>query len=455
MGRRIVVFFAMVSVAWLSSVASADWVRFRGPNGTGVSESAVPTKFGLDQNLKWKLELPGKGVSSPIVVGDKVFVTCYSGYGITRGEGSIDDLKRHLLCIDRKSGQTAWQRTVDSVPEEDPYSGAGVPAHGYASHTPVSDGERVYVFYGKSGVVAYDLSGEKLWQKSVGTDSGRRQWGSAASPIIHGDLVIVNASDESETLFAFDKISGEEKWKSKADGYASTWGTPALAPGKEGTDVVLAVPGEIWAINADTGKLSWYAPGNDGASHSVVISDQVVYSIGGGRNGSSGVAVKTGGKGDTGDPLWKNNASGRFASPVVVDGRIYGVSKGIVSCFNAEDGKKVFQERLPATKSSAAQADRDPSESGRPDGREGGGRRGGRGGGGRGGQDYSSPIVAGGNIYYTSRSGSVYVFAAKAEFELIAQNDLSSDKSGFQATPAADGGQLFVRSHSNLYCFEE
>lgn len=459
MDRRIVAFASVLLTYCISSDASADWTRFRGPNGTGVSESAVPTEFGLDKNLKWKLELPGKGVSSPIVVGDKVFVTCYSGYGITRGEGSIDDLKRHLICVDRKSGQIAWKKTVDSVAQEDPYTGAGVPAHGYASHTPVSDGERVYVFYGKSGVVAYDLDGEKLWQKSVGTDSGQRRWGSAASPIIHGDIVIVNAADESESLVAFDKVTGEERWKSQADGYASTWGTPALATREDGTDVVLAVPGEIWALNADTGKLRWYAPGNDGASHSVVVLDQVLYSIGGGRGGSSGVAVKTGGKGDIGDPLWENNASGRFSSPVVHDGRIYGISRGIVSCFNAEDGKKVFQERLPKAKTSPKKTEGDKPESGAEAGRQNsgrgnrGGRRGGR--GGMGGQDYSSPIVAGGKIYYTSSSGNVYVFAAGSEFELIAQNNLSFDKSGFQATPAADNGQLFIRSHSHLYCFEE
>ena len=343
MDRRIVMFFAMVSVLWLSSVASADWTRFRGPNGTGISESAVPTEFGLEQNLKWKLELPGKGVSSPIVVGDKVFVTCYSGYGITRGEGSIEDLKRHLLCVDRKSGQIVWQKTVDSVPEEDPYTGAGVPAHGYASQTPVSDGERVYTFFGKSGVVAYDLDGEKLWQKSVGTDSGRQHWGSAASPIIYGDLVIVNASDEAESLFAFDKLTGEEKWKSHADGYASTWGTPALAPGKEGTDVVLAVPGEIWALNADTGKLRWYAPGNDGASHSVVILDQVAYSVGGGRSGSSGIAVKTGGEGDIGDPVWKNNASGGLVRPSLLTVESTASRKGLSHASTRKMARRCFR----------------------------------------------------------------------------------------------------------------
>lgn len=464
MNCRIVICAMMLSIIGFSTSSYADWVRFRGPNGTGISETAVPTEFGVKKNLKWKLKLPGKGVSSPIVVGDKVFVTCYSGYGIERDEGSVEDLKRHLVCVDRTSGEIVWEKTVDSVSEEDPYTGAGVPAHGYASHTPVSDGERVFVFYGKSGVVAYDLDGEKLWQQSVGTDSGRRRWGSAASPILHDDLVIVNASDESETLYAFDKATGEEKWKSQDEGYASTWGTPALAPGEDGMDVVLAVPGKIWGIDAKTGKIKWNAPGNEGASHSVVIADQVAYSIGGGRGGSSGIAIKIGGEGEIVDPVWKNNASGRFASPVVYEGHVYGISRGILSCFNAEDGKKVFQERLPKGKTTAAQPTDNQPEGGRGGAREGRGAgdgvgrgegRGGRGGRGRGNQDYSSPIIAGGNIYYTSGAGTVYVIAAKPEFELITMNDLSFDASGFQATPAADDGQLFLRSHSHLYCFGE
>lgn len=438
MDRCLVICFTIVSLIGLSNYSSADWPRFRGPNGTAVSESEVPTEFGEKKNMKWKLELPGKGVSSPIVVGDKVFVTAYSGYGVERGEGTIDDLKRHLICVDRNSGKILWNKSVESKVKEDPYSGAGVPAHGYASHTPVSDGERVFVFYGKSGVVAYDLDGKELWQKSVGTESGRMRWGSAASPIVHEDLVIVNASDESESLVAFDKATGEQKWKSEASGYASTWGTPALAPGKDGTDVVLAVPGEVWGINAKTGKISWYAPGNQGASHSVVVADEVVYSVGGGRGGSSGIAIKLGGKGEISDPIWENKASGRFASPVVYKDHVYGISNGIITCYSAKDGKKVFASRLPAASSSGGQ------------GGGGGGRR-----RGRGGQEYASPIIAGGKIYFTSSSGTVYVLAAKPEFELIAKNDLSFDTSGFQSSPAADNGQLFLRSHKNLYCFSE
>ena len=150
----------------MNSVRGSDWDRFRGPNGTGISPDTdpLPASFSETENLQWKVTLPGAGVSCPIVVGEKVFVTCYSGYGLDRqNPGEIANLKRHLVCIDRASGKTLWEKTVDAVQPEDRFSGAGVPEHGYASHTPTSDGTNVYVFFGKSGVFGYDLDGKQLW----------------------------------------------------------------------------------------------------------------------------------------------------------------------------------------------------------------------------------------------------------------------------------------------------
>jgi len=144
------------------------------------------------------MELPGSGVSCPIVVGDKVFVSCYTGYGIDRqNPGKMDDLKRHLICFDRNSGKTLWQKTVDAVLPEDEYTGMGVPEHGYASHPPVSDGKNVYVFFGKSGVFAYDLDGTELWNAKAGTQSDDRSWGSFSSPIVVDNGLVVPAGPES------------------------------------------------------------------------------------------------------------------------------------------------------------------------------------------------------------------------------------------------------------------
>lgn len=173
------------SAAWMAAPTSADWNRFRGPNGSGIAEDSesTPTTWSPTENIKWKIPLPGEvGVSCPIVVGDKVFVTSYSGYGIGRsGGGTPKDVKRHLSCIDRESGKTLWEKVVPSPVAEDEYSGAGVPQHGYASHTPVSDGKNVYVFSSVSGALAFDMAGNQLWQASVGTLSDDRRWGSSSS----------------------------------------------------------------------------------------------------------------------------------------------------------------------------------------------------------------------------------------------------------------------------------
>ena len=157
-----------------SSVVQADWLRFRGPNGSGISsESDAPVSWSPKENIKWKTPLPGAGVSSPIVVGDRVFVTCYSGYGMDRQDpGDINNLKRHLVCVDRLTGKIQWEKSITAAQPEDPYSGIGVPTHGYASHTPVSDGEHVYAFFGKSGVYAFDLEGNQVWHADVGQGLG-------------------------------------------------------------------------------------------------------------------------------------------------------------------------------------------------------------------------------------------------------------------------------------------
>jgi hypothetical protein len=159
-----------------------DWLRFRGPNGSGVAVSAQPpTSWSDTENVLWKTPLPGPGTSSPIVVGQRVFVTCYSGYGDgSPGEG-LSKLQRHLVCVNRADGRILWSSAIPAAQPED-YFGGFLTEHGYASHTPTSDGERVYVFFGKSGAAAFDLMGRKLWQTSLGTDSNEKRWGLRQQP---------------------------------------------------------------------------------------------------------------------------------------------------------------------------------------------------------------------------------------------------------------------------------
>lgn len=464
--RKLTALGVFASCCLFACQASADWLRFRGPNGSGIASDSdsTPVKWGPEENIKWKASLPGAGVSSPIVVGDRVFVTCYSGYGIDRqNPGDIENLKRHLVCVDRKSGEVLWEKSVKATLPEDPYSGMGVPSHGYASHTPVSDGTNVYVFFGKSGAFAYDMEGNELWKKSVGTKSDNKRWGSSSSPILHEDIVIVTASAESRALVGLDKKTGEEVWRQETDGLTDVWGTPLLVSVDGRTDLVLGVPYEFWGLNPATGKLRWYseAMNTDSYNSSVVEADGVIFGIEGRGGGSA--AIKAGGKGDVteANTLWNGNDSARFGTPLVYDGRLYYFANGVASCISAEDGSSVFKGRLPSSGEASNRGGGEgrgggPGGGGGNFGQRGGGGRGGFGGGrGFGSMDYSSPVAADGKIFYVKNDGSTIVLKAGEKFELLATNAITTDKEVFSGSPAISHGQIFLRSDKHLYCVGE
>ena len=475
----------------VTQAQAGDWARFRGPNGTGISADSdpLPTTFSETENLKWKVALPGAGVSCPIVVGDRVFVTCYSGYGLDRqNPGELKDLKRHLVCIDRANGETLWEKTVEAVMPEDEFFGAGVPEHGYASHTPVSDGKNVYVFFGKSGVFAYDLDGKELWNASVGTGSDNMAWGSSSSPIVHEDLLVVAAGAEARAVVGLDKNTGKELWRSESDSLGSVWGTPAVSKVDDSrTDIVIGAPYEIWGINPATGKLKWFcnALESNQFNSSVLVTDSTIFASEGGRGGGGSIAVKTGGKGDitASNVVWTVSDSSTFSTPLLFEDRLYLVSGGMAKCISAADGKEIFQARLQAgaaggAPGSGAPGGRGPGAGGfgggggqppvggGPGGFGGGGQppggggRGGRGGfggfgGGGMGGDYSSPVLGDGKIYYVTRGGDIHVIKAGDTFEKLATNRLTSESEDFSATPAISDGQIFFRSSKHLYCVSE
>ena len=199
---------------------AADWPQFRGPQVSGVStETGLPTKWSAKDGAAWKVEMPGPGTSSPAFIGDRIFITYYTGYNVPgKPKGEPSDLRRHLLCLDRKTGKQLWDKAVEAkLPEQDNIRDS----HGYASSTPAADAERVYCFFGKSGVVAFDHSGKQLWQADAG-QKVHDNWGSASSPILYGDLVIVNASVESDSLYAFDKKTGRRSGRRRASARRGT-----------------------------------------------------------------------------------------------------------------------------------------------------------------------------------------------------------------------------------------
>ena len=224
---------------------AGDWSRFRGPNGSAVSDDRnTPTRWSeTEKNGIWRTPLPTSGaLRCRIVMGGKIFLTSYTGFGVDeKNPGDPAKLERVLICLDEASGKILWERAVKGVANEDRFQGYQA-SHGYASSTPACDGERVYVLYGKAGVVAYDLAGKELWHKSVGAGSGMMGWGSATSPIVYKNLVIVNAAAESKAIYAFDGQTGKEVWKSPADSLEGCWGTP------------------LWSSKRPDRQPSWYRP---------------------------------------------------------------------------------------------------------------------------------------------------------------------------------------------------
>lgn len=410
--------------------ATTDWPRFLGPTGAAiVQESTAPLTWSDSENIVWKAQMPGPGSSSPIVFGNKVFITCWTGYGDKEGANDSSKLTRHLICLGRADGKVIWDAKVPSAAAEDPWQGF-ITEHGYATHTPVTDGERVYVFFGKSGALAFDMTGKQLWQTSCGTGSGRMRWGSAASPILVGDLLIVNASDEAQAIIGLDKKTGKIVWKAEGE-FGMAYGTPNVFQRNGVTDLVIAVPQELWGMNAETGKLRWYAThglsGN--VSPSIIPGGDTAY-VFGGYPATRSTAIKLGGQGDitANAILWSSNTSSYVPTPILKDGHLYVVNdQGFATCIDAKTGADVYRERV--------------IESSGGSGRRGGGK-----------PFYASPVLIGDKLVCVSRKNGAYIIAAKPKYELLGHNVLSLDNSQFNGTPAVSGDQLFLRSEKAVYC---
>ncbi len=401
----------------LPLLLAADWPRFLGPDGSGVSADKVPSEWSSTKNLKWKADLPGPGSSSPVVVKGRVFVTCFTVSGTALKE-------RHLVCLDRKDGKELWRKTVAAGKGEDPYRGF-LAEHGYASNTPASDGESVFVFHGKGGVIAYTLDGKELWKKVVGRMSSGKRWGSAASVIVHKDAVIVNAAEEGRAVFAFDRKTGKQLWKTEADGLELCYGTPAVLKRDGRDELLLAVPGELWAMNPETGKLRWFATteaeGNLAAS--VAVSGETVV-LTGGYPRTVMQAFKAGTKGDVtkSNALW--SVSGSYVpSPVIQGGVVYCVNdRGFATASDLKSGEALSTVRLAVG-----------------------------GGGGFSRPVYATAVLAGGHLIAVTRRAGTFVFTAGKELKQVAHNKLDDD-SQFNATPAVSDGELFLRSDRAAYC---
>ncbi len=396
---------------------SADWLQFRGPQGGRVDGVNPPTEWSEASHIRWQHEV-GYGSSSPIIVGDKLFVTCYRNYGQGNQDGGRENLTCNTLCINRETGETIWEMSIPAVMEEREFEGF-IQEHGFASATPVSDGNRVYSFFGASGIVAYTLAGEQVWHVNLGTET--HGFGSGGSPIVYENLVIVNASIESETLRALNAETGEEVWK--VEGVKRSWGTPVVVQAADGSsELVLYYEDFLKGFNPTTGEELWTFSGvEDYVCPTVVVDGDVIYAVGGRR----GVcyAVRAGGRGDVTEThkLWEADARTNVPSPVIVGDYLMWVSQqGRGACVNRQTGEVLSEVRIEGS-----------------------------------GGVYASLLAAGDKLYLVSRLNGTFVLSQTPEMEVLAHNTIAGDETDFNASPVVEGDMMYLRSNRFVYCIGE
>jgi outer membrane protein assembly factor BamB len=401
-------------LGWVAAAHAENWPGWRGPRGDGTSaEKDVPTTWGPDENVRWKGKLPGPGNSSPIVWGDRVFLT-----------QSLDKkgTERAVMCFDRGDGKLLWQKAI-------PFRGED-PTHGtnpYCAATPVTDGERVIASHGSAGVVCYDFAGKQLWHRDLGKFV--HIWGTAASPILHGDLVILNCGPGERTfLVALDKKTGNEVWKVDEPGgksglkgaseWTGSWSTPRIVNIRGQDQLIMSWPNAVKAYDPKTGEVIWTC---GGLTQLVYTSPQVTPDVVVAMSGFYGaaVAVRTGGKGDVTDSrrLWRQAQKNpqRIGSGVIVGDYLYmaNAGPGTVQCFELTTGKDLWDSR-------------------------------------RLGEDcWGSVVLAAGKLYVTDQHGDTFILAAQPKFEQIRRNRLGEHTN---ASLAISDGEIFIRTDQHLWC---
>lgn len=414
-----VLFFSLP--AFISISRGEDWPQFRGPGAAGKSvETGLPTAWDAHTNIVWKTRLPGPGASSPVTYGDRIYLTCHSGYGLdSRDPGDADRLQRNLVCINRQDGNVIWDTTQAATSPQKPYQGF-IALHGYASGTPAIDEDGIYVFYGTTGAAAYSHDGKQLWLTPCGTNT--HGFGTGTSPVLYEDLVFVNASVESGNLIALDKRTGKEIW-SQSD-INRSWNTPTLVQGSDGWELVVNTKGKVLAFDPGTGEKLWTCDAiNDYIVPSILANNGIVYAIGGRKN--TALAIRAGGRGDVTrtHKLWEISKGSNVSSPVLHEGYLYWASetRGVLYCADIKTGELAYEGRL------------DP----------------------RPGRIYASPVAADGKLYYVSRDQGTFIVPAEPEFDLLAHNRIETDDSIFNGSPVMSDGQILLRSDKYLYCIGE
>lgn len=397
-------FSALLVLSLFSGQARAEsnWASWRGPEANGHSQATdLPVKWDAS-DLAWKAELPGIGQSSPVVWGDRIFLTA----ALERGK------QRVVMCLDRKSGKLLWEQVA--------WKGDPEPTHemnGWASATCATDGEMVYAFFGRGGLHGYTVDGKHVWSRDLGQLAG--PWGTSSCPILVGDLVIQNGDSEAEAFIAgIDKRTGKTVWSTPRPNNRG-WSTPIALTVNGHKEVAVNGHSGVRAYDPKTGKELWFCKSFNGRGEPTVTpAGGVLCTV----NGLAGdiYAIKPGGSGDvTGTHMaWHTPRKGNrdCPSPIVIgDTMLVMDMKGIVTCYQPSTGKELAKQRI-------------------------------------GGNFSASPIAANGLAYFISEDGSTYVIRPGSKLEVVAENKLkAAQEEIFRASITPSNGQLLIRSTNTLY----
>ena len=414
------------SVAVSGQSADRYWGQWRGPDATGVSRTAnPPAEWSETKNVRWKVEVPGRGSGSPVVWGDRVYLLTAVPEGVT-GEAAHQPLGRSLpahkfvvMAIDRKTGKTVWERVAKT---EAPHEAAHQENGTWASASAITDGEHVIASFESRGIFAYDMNGTPVWQKDLGDKRMRNMFGEGSTPALHGrHLVIVWDHQGESFIVTLDKRTGEELWRKPRE-EIDTWATPLILTAGGRAQVVTGAMNKIQSYDLETGDLVWHTAGlTMNPIPSPVAADGMVFLMSGFR-GNSLKAIKVAeAKGDiTGTPAiaWTVDRDTPYVpSPLLYDGVLYVLKSntGVLSAYDAKTGTPHYAlQRLEAT----------PNV-------------------------FASPVGAGGRVYIPGREGRIVVLKHGPAFEIVATNTLAD---GFDASPALVDGEIYLRGYKHLYC---
>lgn len=407
-------FFSLLLIS--SSAQSANWPTWRGPQCDGVtSETNLPLTWSATENVKWKIDLPEPGNSTPIIWGDRVLLT-----------QAVGD-RRTVMCFDRHDGRLLWQQGPTWTEPERSHQ-----TNPMCSSSPITDGERVIAWLGSAGLYAWDLAGKELWQVDLGKQD--HEWGYGSSPIFAGDLCILNFGPGPRSfLVAVNKHTGHEAWRfavpppatpegpGAGQNYLGSWSTPALVKVDGREQLLAALPGAVFALNPSDGHEIWHCNGlNPLAYAQPMLVDNVIVGLGG-FNGFA-IGIKTGGSGDitATHRLWQDKRTPqRIGSGVAVDGKIYlGSAPGFIQCIDPKTGERLSDARPPVSVQQAA--------------------------------SWSSFVRSGDRLYLVTKSSDTLVFRADPKMELLADNALQDGMTN--ASLAVSDGDLFIRTHAHLWC---